>query len=311
MYQDRRQRMIITRLKTLDSVLASSAEPHFEEPMASREKTQATGMPIPGPELEKLESLMRDQTRQQNADGPDPELDELNGMLEKILDIQHPERVAQKLRAQSDQTSDSFFQVQGSAKQTPIGSLAETQPDSAQSTGPGTGFQTNGFFSLDETVSLSEGNAIKAVVHQEQTLVTGSTIKLRLTADIYVAATLIPKDSFIYGTVTVNGERLLVDISSIRLNNALFPVKLSVYDLDGQPGIYIPGSISRSVAKQAASEDVQGLSLGTLDPSLGAQAASAAVQTAGKLLGKKARLVQITVKAGYQILLKDGSFRPI
>ena len=96
--------------------------------------------------------------------------------------------------------------------------------------------------------------------------------------------TLIPKDNFIYGTVSVNGERLLVDIASIRINSSLFPVKLSVYDLDGQAGIYIPGSISRNVAKQSVSQDIQGLSLESVDPSLGAQAANAGIQAAKTLL---------------------------
>jgi conjugative transposon TraM protein len=310
-YAGTQQARIISKLKTLDSVLTTSSEPQFKEPISKVQPEEKNAATIPVEDLQRLESLMSNLDGQQNIDPQDPELQELNSMLEKILDIQHPERVASRMQTQRADAQSPSYPVKGSLDQTPIGNFSASRSDSASSPVSMISFQANGFFSLDEPVTANIDNAIKAVVHQEQTLVTGSTIKLRLTADIYVAGTLIPKDNFIYGTVSVNGERLLVDIASIRLNSSLFPVKLSVYDLDGQAGIYIPGSISRNVAKQSVSQDIQGLSLGSLDPSLGAQAASAGIQAAKTLLGRKARLVQVSVKAGYQILLKDGNLKSI
>jgi len=38
---------------------------------------------------------------------------------------------------------------------------------------------------------------------------------------------------------------------------------------------------------------------------LGAQAASAGIETARDLISKKVKLVKVTVKAGYQVLLRD------
>jgi len=310
-YAGTQQARIISKLKTLDSVLITSSEPQFSQPAAKSELTQKVAVSAADENLQKLESLMTNLDSQQNIDPQDPELQELNSMLEKILDIQHPERVASRIQAQNAAAQTPSYPVTVSFSQTQIENFSAGESDSASTPVSRVSFQTNGFFSLDETVSARVDNTIKAVVHEEQTLVTGSTIKLRLTADIYVAGTLIPKDNFIFGTVSVNGERLLIDIASIRLNNSLFPVKLSVYDLDGQAGIYIPGSISRNVAKQSVSQDIQGLSLGSVDPSIGAQAASAGIQAAKTLLGKKARLVQVSVKAGYQILLKDENLKSI
>ncbi|SEJ69519.1 Bacteroides conjugative transposon TraM protein [Dyadobacter koreensis] len=310
-YAGAQQARIISKLKTLDSVLAKSSEPQFSQPATGSELTQKAAVSAADENLQKLESLMANLDSQQNIDPQDPELQELNSMLEKILDIQHPERVASRIQAQNAAAQTLSYPVTSSSSQTQIENFSAGASDSASTPVSRVSFQTNGFFSLDEPVSPSVDNTIKAVVHEEQTLVTGSTIKLRLTADIHVAGTLIPKDNLIFGTVSVNGERLLIDITSIRLNNSLFPVKLSVYDLDGQAGIYIPGSISRNVAKQSVSQDIQGLSLGSVDPSIGAQAASAGIQAAKTLLGKKARLVQVSVKAGYQILLKDGNMKSI
>lgn len=82
-------------------------------------------------------------------------------------------------------------------------------------------------------------------------------------------------------------------------------MQLSVYDMDGMDGIYIPGAITRDVAKQSADRAIQGIGLTTLDPSLGAQAASAGIEAARDLISKKVKLVKVTVKAGYQVLLRD------
>ncbi len=48
------------------------------------------------------------------------------------------------------------------------------------------------------------------------------------------------------------------------------------------------------------------MNLATLDPSIGAQAAGAGIQAAKTLLSRKVKLVKVTVKAGYKVLLKDS-----
>ena len=80
-----------------------------------------------------------------------------------------------------------------------------------------------------------------------------------------------------------------------------------MYDLDGIAGIHIPGSISRDVAKQSSEQGLQNIELTMLDPSLAVQAANTGIQTAKSLLSKKVKLVKVTLKAGYKILLKDNN----
>ena len=77
-------------------------------------------------------------------------------------------------------------------------------------------------------------------------------------------------------------------------------------DLDGIAGIYIPGAITRDVAKQSTDQAIQSIRLASLDPSVGAQAASAGIQAAKSLIGRKVKLVKVTVKAGYRVLLRDN-----
>ncbi|WP_159477722.1 conjugative transposon protein TraM [Dyadobacter sp. 3J3] len=312
-YSNPDEAKVYGKLKELDAVLAASAEPGFkdEKKQIDAEPARPSGQAqiSEGADMQRLESLMSGLQGESEVDAHDPEMKELNELLEKVMDIQHPERVADRLQKEAQQNEKQAFPVTTGQNRNPITTLenmiaADSLTDNLISE---LHFQQNGFFSLDQEVTANAGNAIPAVVHQDQQLVTGATVKLRLTGDIYVGGVLIPKDSFVFGQASLNGERLMVQVVSIRHENALLPVKLSVYDLDGIAGIHIPDAISRDVAKQSLGQDIQGVSIGSLDPSLGAQAASAGIQAAKTLIGKKARLVQVSLKAGYQVLLRDGN----
>jgi conjugative transposon TraM protein len=304
---------IFKKLKALDDVLSETSRPEFSRREMDRESENSPqGDDSSGNEgIQKLEALMAGLNQQSSAPDvyEDPELKELSGMLDKIIQIQNPELESEKIRSQSQQDESQVFAVRQASGADPVSLLAANSAEDSVKADRvrSISFEQNGFFGLDETVSSAEQNAIPAVIAQTQTVVSGSTVKLRLTQDVYIAGVLIPKESFVYGIATLNNERLVIRIESVRHENNLFPVKLSVYDLDGIAGIHIPGAIARDVAKQSLSQDIQGIRIGTLDPSLGAQAASAGIQTAKTLMGKKTRLLQVTVKAGYQVLLRDGN----
>lgn len=305
--KDPHQVRVRQKISELNAVLDKTSQPEFEmrQPTASLGETTE----IPAAQMQRLQELMSGLQSEPQSGQEDAEIRELNTMLEKILDIQHPERLAEKTREQLQKNQDRLYPVTLNQKEDPISlldthALTDSIGQNLASVAP---FEQSGFFSLDEPVQAVAQNAIRAVVAETQTLVTGATVKLRLTCDVYISGVLIPKESFIYGTASLNQERLIVKIESLRHENSIFPVKLSVYDLDGISGIYIPGAISRDVSKQSLSQNVQGLNIDTFQPSLGAQLADAGIQTAKNLAGKKARLMRVTVKAGYQVLLKDGN----
>ena len=74
---------------------------------------------------------------------------------------------------------------------------------------------------------------------------------------------------------SINGDRLLIQIRSVRDGRNLYTTDLQVYDLDGMPGVHIPDVLDQDVAKQSATESVSGLNILTTDPGLGAEAANA------------------------------------
>lgn len=265
----------------------TAAVPYQDNYMMGRSNTNA----LSGSEVDRLEQMM---AMMGQSEGDDPEMRQLNGMLEKILDIQHPDRIRQKLKEGNDAKRGQVYAVTGKMKENNVTMLS----------GVKTGSPT-GFFSLEVSGEIEQQNAIQAVVHENQTIITGSTIKLRLLNDIMVNGMVIPKDSFVYGAASLDGERLGVKIGSIRYRNSIFPVELTVFDLDGLDGIRIPGAITRDVAKQSADRSLQAIGMTSLDPSIGAQAAGAGIEAVKSLVGKKVKLVKVMVKAGYSVLLRD------
>ena len=165
----------------------------------------------------------------------------------------------------------------------------------------------NSFYDLSNSLSdqVFESPAIEAVIHETQSVVAGSAVKLRLAIDVYINGILIPKGNFIYGTASLENERLSLVVTTIRYQNNLLPVSLSAYDMDGLAGIHIPGSLSRDVAKQSSEQSLQNIDITTLDPSFAAQAANTGLQAAKNLLSKKVKQIKVTLKAGYKVLLKD------
>jgi conjugative transposon TraM protein len=248
-------------------------------------------------EVDRLQDMMQQMNGSPEAD---PEMQQLNGTLEKILDIQHPDRVKEKLKEKSLKNKEQVFIVTKQFVKNNI-SLLDTGKSKRNA--------ENKFFGVEEDVVSEEQNTVEAVVHQTQTLVNGAIVKMRLLNDIYLNGSLVKKGNFVFGVAELNDERLEININSIRNNNSLFPVKLEVFDMDGLSGIYIPGAISRDVAKQSADNGLQLMELTSMDPSFKAQAAANGINAAKSLLSKKVKQVKVLVKAGYKVLLRDKSIQ--
>jgi conjugative transposon TraM protein len=297
-FEDPNERKVRTKLAELQRQLT-------QEPELSDQPQQA---PVDNAALEaQLQQMMASLQTGNAPGGTDLEMNQINSMLEKILDIQHPSRAREKLRQQSEQNKGQVFSV--STEPTVISAdllQPEAHTDSFRSQ------PTHNAFYEGSTNSGSENyqnKAIPAAVHESQTLESGATIKLRLLEDIYIGGQLIPKDNFVYGVCSLDGERLTVTVKYLRYLDNLYPVSLSVFDMDGIEGIRIPGAITRDATKQGLDQAIQSMELYSMDPSLGAQAATAGIQTAKTLLSRKAKTIRATVRAGYPVLLADQNRR--
>lgn len=254
-------------------------------------------------DVKRLELMMK--AMNGNNGGNDPEMKQLTQMLQQINDIQNPGNANSKLRNQSLKNHGRVYAVMAANDDDDDNSVSDKMQVSYASYDGGGKTKKRRSANTSETT----GNTIQAVVHEDQTLVSGAVIKLRLMDGIYVNGKMIPKGSFVYGTCSLNNERLDVKITSIRYLNNILPVALAVYDLDGMEGLYVPGSIGRDAAKNGVGDAVQSMQIMSMDQSIGTQAASAGVEAAKGLFNRKVKQIKVRVKAGYEVLLKDSNDR--
>ena len=113
-------------------------------------------------------------------------------MLEKILNIQHPNRLQEKFKQTSELVQAPAFAV--SSKEKDNVSLLDN--DSARSIADSS-MQSNAFYSFDDLTAVSEvPNAIEAVIHETQTVVNGSTIEPAWSVIFILMERLYPKIIF-------------------------------------------------------------------------------------------------------------------
>lgn len=274
---------------------------HGEEDNSKKEKTNTKTTISVDPnfseDINRLEAMMQ---HAGNNDEGDPELKQLSTMMDKILDIQHPERVKERIKEASLVQKEAVYPVQAEG---PTMSISLLGSDTVKK-----GFleTSSKFLGLEDNQQQNgKQTSVLATIHGTQTLNSGSVVKMSLEQNIYVGGELIPKGSFIYGIAEMNRERLQISITSIRSGVAILPVKLRVFDLDGIEGVYMPGSLQREVAKSSTDHALQGLELSAIDPTFKAQAASAGISAAKNLLSRKVKVEKVTLKGGYQVILQS------
>lgn len=96
-------------------------------------------------------------------------------------------------------------------------------------------------------------------------------------------------------------------------NGTIIPVELTVHDNDGQAGIFIPGSMEASAAKEMAANLGQnlGTSISITNQSAGDQLLSevgrGAIQGVSQYISKKMREEKVHLKSGYTLMLYQNN----
>lgn len=104
-----------------------------------------------------------------------------------------------------------------------------------------------------------ENSFIKAVIDENNKGFLGSRIRLRLLEDIFVANRKISKGSVLYGQISgFSIQRVNLTIVSVFTKGEIYPVNLSIYDVDGMKGLYVPQSVFREMIREMGSNSVQG-----------------------------------------------------
>jgi len=260
---------------------------------------------------ESAASEMEDQEASQFSDMKD--------MLDKILDIQHPERVKQRLKEQSGKDIGTFHSVHNAKNHMPVDYLGENEEDvyveryhQYMNLNEDTVYKVvprnmvSGFMGLSSDEGTILKDEVKAVVHKGGTVTSGSKVKLRLLSDIVVSGREVRSNSYIYGVCEINGSRVDIEIASIQVSNAVIPVNMMVYDHDGMEGIYVNGLAEGQDARQAATNAGTQLNLQMADPSIRGRLIDNSVREVRQLLQRKAQAPKAFLKSGHQLFLLNA-----
>lgn len=282
----------------------------YEEPREDPEKEALKA---------ELEELKQSMAQQQNTQ---PTYAEQVALLEKSYEL-----AAKYMPGNTATTSEGVAEEvetttrSGKAKAQPVGHVttpvvsALVQPVSdsvmiarmVQSVGGG--FHT----AVGEAPKQTARNIIKACVNGDQTITSGQSVRLRLLEDMRVGKYVLPRNTLITGEGSIKGERLDIEILQVEHNGTIIPVELTVHDNDGQAGIFIPGSMEASAAKEMAANLGQnlGTSISITNQSAGDQLLSevgrGAIQGVSQYISKKMREEKVHLKSGYTLMLYQNN----
>jgi hypothetical protein len=206
------------------------------------------------PDLDRMEKLIKSKEREST---PDPEMKQLNAMLDKIMQIQNP-GLAKEKQTDKPISKDSAFK------------------------------------------------AIPAMIDGNQKVMNGGVVKLRLLDTIRINGITYPKGQSLSGSCTVTNQRLLLDIKNIRLGTSILPVNLTVFSLDGMQGINAPEAELGGAAGNGANGALENMEFLSMDQSVSTQAATAGINAAKGLLGKKVKKIRVKLKGGVTVLLRNN-----
>ncbi len=151
-------------------------------------------------------------------------------------------------------------------------------------------------------------NTIPACISENQTLEQGGRVKLRLLEPLQAGSVTIPANSLVTGTADIRGERLDILVSSIEYAGNIIPVELATYDIDGQRGIFVPGSESRTAAKEVLGDVSQSMGgsisfAGSAGQQVAMDLTRGVLQGGTRFISQRVKAVKVKLKAGYKVLL--------
>ena len=169
--------------------------------------------------------------------------------------------------------------------------------------------KNRGFYTAGSTEEVVQPkNSIKACVHEAQTVVGETGVRLRLLEPAQTPQRTIPTGTIVTANAKFQNGRLQLKVTSVELEGNIIPVDITIYDLDGQQGLYVPYSPEMNALTEMAGNMSQtgGTSV-MLTQNAGQQVAAdlsrGVVQGISGYFAKKVRTPKVTLKAGYQVFL--------
>ncbi|MES2108561.1 MAG: conjugative transposon protein TraM [Bacteroidota bacterium] len=157
------------------------------------------------------------------------------------------------------------------------------------------------------TENDSAFRAIPAIIDGTQKVRNGGTVRLKLTDSVQLKGIVLPKGQLLFGSCQVTNQRLLLNIQNIRIGKNIMPADLTVFSLDGMPGIPAPEAELSGAAGDGANSAIESMQFLSMAQSLGTQAATGGINAAKELFGKKVKKIKVKLKDNFAVLLRDNT----
>lgn len=168
----------------------------------------------------------------------------------------------------------------------------------------------NGKRTRRQQASMPSSNTLfKACIHGDQTVVTGSTVRMRMLEDAVVCGMKIPANTLFYGVATLGANRLEVVVNNLKVGNTISPVSFVIFDNDAMEGLNLPNNMNAQAAKRMQQGLVQNIdmplaSIGTMTSEI-TSAVNATTQIAKQILNMKLSQVKVHLKSNYQMYIQE------
>ena len=159
-------------------------------------------------------------------------------------------------------------------------------------------------FTIDQKVNL-----IKAAIYGDQTIVSGSAVRMRLLEPLWVGGVEIPANTIFYGNASVGSTRLKITVENIRYGKYISPVAFTIYDSDASEGLNLPNNMKAEAARKMERGLLQGVqlpisSIGTVTSEV-TSAITATTQVTRQILNQSLSQVKVHLKANYNMYIKE------
>lgn len=157
------------------------------------------------------------------------------------------------------------------------------------------------------------GTFIKAIIDENITGYAGSRLRIRLLEDIKIGSKLLKKNNYLYAIITgFADQRVKLQVVTVMYENNILPIKLSIYDVDGMEGLYVPSSQFREFSKELGDATVQGVSTNSTNggedqSQFFTSMAQRLFQSASTALSKIIRMNKAKMKYNSHIFLVDDA----
>ncbi|GAB4043361.1 conjugative transposon protein TraM [Spirosoma jeollabukense] len=176
----------------------------------------------------------------------------------------------------------------------------------------------NSFYGLQSDMRKQQMDAtkdslsvtVKAMVFSDQVITSGGRVTLRLLETITLRGRLIPEGCLLYGVANFGRQRVNIAINQVQYEGRILPMRLTVYDMDGLSGIYVPNVLAVEQGRQVVAQAGQGFNVSppvysTNVPAVAAASAlQAGLQGGRSFLSRKVSVQKATLKNNYYVLLK-------